>query len=289
MASRGKRVKTFSTKPEDVAGNYRPCPVCKGEEPLFQYSLGASRFCRCSFCGHLYQYPVPEAKDLHDRYGEEYLKYELENEEAFLQLMKLTLQDFDFFRIAKQRNISRGRFLDVGCATGGLLYWLKGMGWTVQGVEVCKPAAEYARKERGLTIHTTPLEKTGLPSNRVDVVHASHLIEHLEKPREFLDEVHRVLLPGGVLLLTTPNEAGLQARLYGSGWRSVIEDHIHLFKAGNLARLIEESGFRIMKKVTWGGIPKGMAPFFIKRAADYLAKHLGFGDVIAFLAEKRGA
>lgn len=227
---------------------------------------------------------MPEARELTGRYDESYLSYELANEDAFFHLMQLTLEDFGFFPLAEERGFGKGKFLDVGCATGRLLLHLKDLGWKVQGVEVCRPAADYGRLHRDLAIATLPLEQCSFGAHSFDVVHASHLIEHLEDPRSFLGEVHRILSPRGLLMLTTPNEASLQARVMGKKWRSLIEDHVHLFSARNLGRLLEEQGFTILKQVTWGGIPQGMAPGPVKKAVDTLAKTLGFGDVVAFLA-----
>jgi SAM-dependent methyltransferase len=117
-------------------------------------------------------------------------------------------------------------------------------------------------------------------------VHASHLIEHLNDPGSFLAEAERVLAPGGILILTTPNADGFQARLLGPRWRSAIYDHLYLFSLRSLGALLESRGFAVMKSATWGGWARGLRPAFIKRPMDMLAKRFGFGDVVAILARR---
>jgi SAM-dependent methyltransferase len=87
----------------------------------------------------------------------------------------------------------------------------------------------------------------------IDAVFAGELIEHLFDTRDFLDEIWRVLRPGGVLVLTTPNLAGLQDRLrflLGRAPRQIdplhpyLYLHIRGFTARSLRRTLRETGFR---------------------------------------------
>jgi 2-polyprenyl-3-methyl-5-hydroxy-6-metoxy-1,4-benzoquinol methylase len=163
---------------------------------------------------------------------------------------------------------------------------MKDRGWHVQGVEICAPAAQYGSRERGVPIQIATLEESGLPTGSFDVVHLSHLIEHVPDPRAFLQEAARVTRPGGHLVMVTPDIAGFQARLFGKRWRSAIPDHLHLFSHGVLRRLVEETGFEVLTKRSWGGIAAGMAPAWIKRFADTWAKRLNLGDVMILLARR---
>ena len=70
----------------------------------------------------------------------------------------------------------------------------------------------------------------------------------------------------------------------GEKWRSAIPDHIILYSKKTLSRLLTESGFEIHRIKTWGGIGKGIAPDWIKKPVDSMAKKLGVGDVMVVLA-----
>jgi len=222
------------------------------------------------------------------KFGKDYLTYEIENENAFLQLQKLALKDSGFYKTEKALMLCKTEqpsVLDIGCATGTLLAFLRNRGWNVKGVEI-SPAAEYARNVRQLDVQNIPLEEIAFPSGSFNVVLASHLIEHLNDPFSFLKETHRILKDGGQIFITTPNISGLQAYLYGGRWRSAIFDHLYLFSARTLKKMLKKAGFKFEKVSTWGGIAAGLAPAWIKKGADFLAKRLGFGDVMIMRAKK---
>jgi len=245
--------------------------------------------------------PQPVKNEIIARYNSDfandYLSYELENEDAFLKLQQLALQDAGFekleknlFLLAKDAKNAKNEgeipsVLDVGCATGALLESLRARGWRVTGVEI-SAGAGYAQEKRNLDIKTVPLEECNFPSNYFDVVLASHLIEHLNDPCSFLTEVRRILKSTGRVFITTPNISGFQARLYGGRWRSAIFDHLYLFSIRTLTKLLRSTGFKVKKIRTWGGLAAGLAPKWIKKPADFLAKRFSFGDVMIVKAEK---
>jgi SAM-dependent methyltransferase len=221
-----------------------------------------------------------------DSRGEDYLRYELANEAAFLRLQELALGDAGFPALeAALKKRGKPRALDVGCATGALLASLRNRDWNVTGVEI-SPSADYARRERGLEVRRLPLEQNHFPADYFDLILASHLIEHLNDPAGFVREACRICAPGGYLLITTPNIAGFQARLFGGRWRSAIFDHLYLFSVKTLSALLWEAGFRVEKTVTWGGLAAGTSPALIKTLADRAAKRFGFGDVMLIRANK---
>jgi 2-polyprenyl-3-methyl-5-hydroxy-6-metoxy-1,4-benzoquinol methylase len=279
-------IRTFSNSAGSEKSCHTDCPVCGGRDPRFLWDIEGALFHQCRSCSHLYQYPVPLQDELVDRYSDEYLAYEIENEDAFFNLMQMALDDIFFWAEAEKRRLRGGRILDIGCATGRLVYHFLEAGWKAEGIEICIPAAEYGIKKRGIPITTRTLEETRFPDNHFQVIHASHLIEHLADPASFLLEVNRVLSPGGLLILATPNRAGAQARILGSRWRSVIPDHIHLFSKRNLLKLLKKSGMIPVRSGTWGGLAKGLGPSWIKKPVDRLAKTFGFGDVMVVLSEK---
>jgi SAM-dependent methyltransferase len=148
------------------------------------------------------------------------------------------------------------------------------------------PSADYARRERNLDVKSIPLEKNEFPSGFFDLVLASHLIEHLTDPAGFVREAYRICAPGGHFLVTTPNIAGFQARLFRSRWRSAIFDHLYLFSVKTLSRLLRDQGFILEKVITWGGLAAGTVPAPLKAAADRWAKRFGRGDVMLIRAKK---
>ncbi len=287
-ASNNKRkrvaMRTYYSKHSDEKLAEIGCNICGSRDFEDYFVVEESRFVKCRRCGLVYQNPQPIFSDLKNRYNEEYFRYELENEENFFNLMLLGLNDISFWSITA--NFREREFLDIGCATGMLISYMEKKGWKGRGVEICRESAEYGIKKRGVDIFIGTLEEASFPDNSFSVVHFSHLIEHLTDPRSFMLEVHRIVRGNGYVIVTTPNIDGLQAKIFGTEWRSAIPDHLFLFSKKTLQRLVEETGFEVVKIVTWGGLAKGTVPSIVKKPVDKLAKLLGFGDVMLFLLRK---
>jgi SAM-dependent methyltransferase len=263
-----------------------PCNLCGLNRTKLFLTMSGYAYRQCTRCGLVYQNPRPVFSDLKKRYGSGYFEYESANEDNFFNLMKLGLRDagFDDIYLDGAGNGGGGArtFLDVGCATGRLLDHVKRKGWRVNGVEICRESAEHGRLRYGLDIFIGTLEEAAFPPASFDVVHLSHLIEHVPDPTKLLLEIGRVVKRDGHLLLTTPNVGGFQARVSGPRWRSAIPDHVYLFSKKTMGDLLTMLGFKIQKQVSWGGIPLGKRPEFVKRPADRLAKLLNVGDVMLF-------
>ncbi|MDR2344171.1 MAG: class I SAM-dependent methyltransferase [Spirochaetaceae bacterium] len=274
-------IKTWSTPVQDENRNEEPCALCGGRDFSAYLRCEGFQYVRCRQCSLVQMNPQPDAEAVKRRYsGDDYLEYELANEEAFLELGLLTLADAGFYQFEGGLDPAERRVLDAGCATGALLARLRARGWQAEGVELNERQADYARRVRGLRVYGQALEDIPLESCSYTLILASHLIEHLRRPRSFLAEARRLLAPGGRLFLTTPNIDGFQPRLFAGRWRSAIFDHLYLFSAKTLTRLLEQEGFHIEKTVTWGGLAAGIAPRPVKFMFDKLAKLFGFGDVM---------
>jgi 2-polyprenyl-3-methyl-5-hydroxy-6-metoxy-1,4-benzoquinol methylase len=270
-----------------------PCSCCGGCRFKPALECEGFSYVRCTSCGLVQMNPQPVKNEIIERYsnifGKDYLQYEIENENAFLKLQQLALEDAGFFKLEKKLMLNtlneKPSVLDIGCATGSLLALLRDRGWCATGVEI-SPCAEYARNEKKLDVRSIPLEENNFKQSSFDIILASHLIEHLNDPRLFLKETHRVLKSNGYIFITTPNISGLQAHLYGGRWRSAIFDHLYLFSVRTLKKMLQSANFSVEGVHTWGGIAAGFAPLWVKKPADILAKQLGFGDVMIVRARK---
>ena len=285
-------MKTFSVGPAGDSPLWRrerfadvPCPACGSTRRRPRFRGKGCRFVTCRDCALVYQNPQPLFDDLKGRYGQAYFQYELANEANFHRLMELGLADVDF--AGRTAGFPPGRrFLDVGCATGRLLEAMRERGWQVRGVDLCPESAAYGRN-RGVQVFTGTLEQARFAAASFQAVHFSHLIEHVPSPRALLAEVRRLLEPGGLAVVTTPNVDGLQARLFRGQWRSAIADHLTLFSVRTLRRLLEDCGFEILAVQTWGGLAQGTAPAWLKGPVDRWAKRRGHGDVVLMLGRPR--
>ena len=287
---------TWSTPVVEEEKRPIPCNLCGGEKFIAHLSCGSFSYVRCADCNLVQVNPQPLEEEVRKRYdtafGGDYLAYELANENNFLNLQLLAINDIGISELEKElagkQALKNGklRVLDIGCATGALLSWLIERGWEGTGLEISGPQAEYGRLRKSLDVRSLPLKENHFPEGSYEMIWASHLIEHLNNPADFVREVQRILVPGGRFLVTTPNIAGFQARFFQSSWRSAIFDHLYLFSVKTLSRLLKENGFIIEKIVTWGGLAIGTAPAPVKYVFDRAAKRFGFGDVMIIRAKK---
>lgn len=87
--------------------------------------------------------------------------------------------------------------LDVGCREGIQTRWLETKGYAVTSIDI-QPAYAPA-----LVVDVD--EPLPFETNRFDLVWCSEVIEHLRHPAKSIEEMRRVLKPGGTLIITTPN------------------------------------------------------------------------------------
>jgi 2-polyprenyl-3-methyl-5-hydroxy-6-metoxy-1,4-benzoquinol methylase len=142
--------------------------------------------------------------------------------------------------IEQVRPLAGCRLLEVGCATGELLALARNRGARPLGVEISPYAAQRARERHNLEVRAGPLENLELPAQSFDVALALEVIEHVTSPRRFLAAVTRLLEPGGILALSTPNyRCSLPLGDRWLGFQSCFE-HLYFFSPLSLMRLASD-------------------------------------------------
>jgi SAM-dependent methyltransferase len=147
------------------------------------------------------------------------------------------------------RNLRAGaRVLDLGCGRGVILGALADRGFEVHGVEITLEAARGADPRAEIRI-APRLADAGYPAGYFDEVVIWHVLEHLHDPRGALSEAHRILRPGGRLVVAVPNLASLQARWAGAAWFHLdLPRHLWHFPLASLRTLLVDSGFEIQSE-----------------------------------------
>lgn len=159
---------------------------------------------------------------------------------------------------AECRHLSRlpesgGRLLDVGCGNGGFLSLAQQAGWTVQGIDFDQGAVQAARS-RGLDVSCGDIDSLDGLEQAFDVITLSHVIEHVHAPLDMLARLYRLLRPGGILWLETPNLHSAGARRYGKAWRDLDPPrHLVLFNRTSLVTALRQAGFHSITQ-HWHGM-----------------------------------
>lgn len=102
----------------------------------------------------------------------------------------------------------RPRILDVGAGTGSTTVALASLG-SVDALEMAPDALQHLRRRAQVNVLVGELPHLDLPSGSYEIVTALDVLEHVEDDRGALEEITRVIVPGGHLLLTVPTHPWL--------------------------------------------------------------------------------
>jgi len=166
--------------------------------------MGDYRVLKCAGCGlHFVDVPYKETsiKDMDYYWAEDIYKNEEESIGGWVE------KELDKI----ERYEKGGKLLDLGCSFGYLIERASARGWEVAGIEISRKVVEKYLKDRAgtLNVFNGTLEEAGYADGEFDVVTMFDVIEHLENPAGTIDEVGRVLRPGGLLVVETPREESL--------------------------------------------------------------------------------
>jgi SAM-dependent methyltransferase len=138
---------------------------------------------------------------------------------------------------------SKGRLLDVGTAAGAFLKAARDRGWDAVGVEPNGWLAEWGRSEYGVSIQIGTIDDVRYPEAHFDVVTMWDVIEHTPDPAHALTRVHRLLKPGGVLIVNYPDIGSSVARFMGRRWPFLSSVHLYYFTRETMKALLERTGY----------------------------------------------
>jgi SAM-dependent methyltransferase len=264
------------------------CPVCGSDcHKLVGWRGGDSHhggrgvrttIVRCTACTHLYPNPMPfPIQDLDRLYVDPDSYFEGHDIE------KKKLVGLELLRELEVALGRRGRYLDVGCGRGEWLWAARQAGWAYEGVDPSSTYIEWGRRNLGVEGRAMTLEEAQFADNYFDAVSLSSLIEHLYEPYVTLQEVYRILRPGGLLWLDSPNEDGLYMRVGNLYMRVLGRDwvinlaptfppyHVQGFNQRSFKTVLARAGFGIAGFEVWGGMWPLTGRTSLRKRIEYLA------------------
>ncbi len=149
-----------------------------------------------------------------------------------------------------------GRLLDVGAGLGFAVDEATRAGWRAHGVEITRDAARSARRggQRGEFVVSSALA-LGFADERFAAVTLWDVLEHLPDPHRACAEAARVLMPGGILALTTGDVGSIVARLSRARWHLyTLPEHLYFFSRHSLRELLGAHGLHIERMSADGAL-----------------------------------
>lgn len=210
------------------------CPICASAR--FQpYKLG---LVQCDVCGVVLS-PAIWQPQANEQLEEEWFGGDYQPDTLFwVTLFEMWKNRNTFARLAKT-NPPGNRLLEIGVGSGSFLNFARERGYEVMGCDLSGPICVHVQHRYGVTMHCGSLAMlTG--ENRFDAIIMNHVLEHVNQPVEFLHNVRRLLVPGGVVHIAVPNIACWEANV--SGWTSFEPYHLTYFSPQTLKRTVSASG-----------------------------------------------
>lgn len=250
------------------------CPVCGSSncsESMIcrDYLVTNETFAivKCSDCGFAFTQDFPSETEIGPYYdASEYVSHSDTNKGIinwlYHQARKISLQSKTKL-ISKFASLKNGTLLDIGCGTGYFLNAMRLKKWIVTGIEKSEPTRTFAHDKFGLNIQDSDYLYQ-IPAKVKDVITLWHVLEHLEKLNDVMDNLHRILKDDGVLFIALPNKASADANHYNENWAAYdVPRHLWHFSPNDFKLFAEKHNFDLIAT-------KGMKfdPFYISMLSE---------------------
>ncbi len=251
--------------------NNHLCPLCGSNKTEHLYTTRdllynkdiSYEYYSCSDCEANYISPMPSEEEISSFYPDQYMVYEeitpkvvsnmeiavLKSKYGYKHLTpsffsSLLVPLISLFKYKLNMTfIKNGKILDIGCGNGKYLSKMKNLGWQAFGVEF-NPVAVKACQKNHLDVFQGELKNAPFKQEEMDLITARHVIEHIPDVNSFFSEVNKVLKPGGIFHLRTPNTKALGRNFFGTNWyANDAPRHLILFSPENLTQIAKQHGF----------------------------------------------
>lgn len=233
------------------------CPLCEREveSVIVEDCEGGYKMLRCPLCKLEFAYPLKgPGKEGYERWykrkafqmGETDFYVDYASRLSSSRARRLRDYHIKTLRyLGEMQFASCPKLLDAGCAEGSFIKALEELGFQVYGCDIAEKPIEFARRVYRLknVISSSPQE---LPEawKDFDVITSFEVLEHVEKPLQFLQSLYRLLRPGGILFLSVPHYEILSSKRKkrGGEWDRPPE-HLTRWPSETLIFSLEKVGF----------------------------------------------
>lgn len=232
-----------------------PCPACGGAAHHKVWEYQHLDYHRCGECEMFFICPAP-TEEMHLDWvrNSEALRFWREEmgDDIHSRRRKMYQERARFVISTAQRDgVNANSVLEIGAGNGELMREL-----------IADPDSPFetlvALEPQPITMELPGVEIVksgfdGIPSSlHCDITLAFEVLEHILVPDSFLNAIKSVMRPGGLLILTTPNERSLELRSLMEASSNISFDHVRLYNPTALSRLLERCGFEVIEIATPG-------------------------------------
>ena len=249
---------------------YKKCPLCDSDK-LSGFAIDTIRKgphisrVACDNCKLVFANPMADSQELTDYYTNYYDK---EHYEA-VDYKSLILEHFKRIKRLNESSVKKearflnhlkkgDKFLDVGCGLGLGLAYASQLDCQLYATEFDTGAIQCVKSHFTVETHQGDLWDAGYPSDFFDFIHISHVIEHVLDPKAYIQEMKRILKPGGKIAIGTPNMSSNLYRFHR--WSKLLRlqvpdvidglEHTFIFPKPLLKKICEEGDLIVVDHYT---------------------------------------
>ena len=140
------------------------------------------------------------------------------------------------------------RLLDVGCNYGFTVKAGIDLGLTARGIDIDATAVASSVENYGPHFECIAVQDYAARGETADMVYTAEVVEHVPDPNSFIEAIAKILVPNGVLYLTTPDAGHFTVPKDFSTWHNVMPpEHITYFTRKGIAQLLAKHGLKVEK------------------------------------------
>jgi len=228
---------------------YKVCPVCQSDAiaPMLEavdHTVSHKSFpvWNCASCTAAFTQDVPDQQEIGAYYAsDDYISHS-DTSKGFInglyhRVRRRTLASKRNL-VASQTKLEKGKLLDVGCGTGAFLHTMKQAGWEITGLEPDPTARERAAELYKLhPLSTDQLYQ--LPAGSFNAITLWHVLEHVHDLQGYVEQLAKLLAPGGRLFIAVPNYTSHDAAFYKELWAAYdVPRHLYHFSPKSMEQLL---------------------------------------------------
>ncbi len=231
--------------PKDNSCLASQCYICDSPDIRYRFVIQGHSLFQCANCGYMFLNPQPSDEFLKSLYSSDYfLMGDDDRSDRLRSEMKAATAQLYLKQLIRYYGKQQGNLLEIGCGNGDFLLVAQQAGFSVKGIEVSESATATANAKLGeQSVLCGNIEDMDPPEGSFDICALFDVIEHVRDPIRFLNKIHKILAPTGVLFIVTPSLDSWSARLMKNNWMEFKAEHLHYFNRETVQNTLWRSGF----------------------------------------------